>query len=152
MKANPTHPAVQKSVAQDASATQTTLPSTAALDAATRAWPNSPAVAFTPLPVDGGGVAGGRGAPATSLLNAAKLTIPQAAKRIGIGETKMRAVIRRGEIPVLRIGGRTVIIEQDIEIYLRGNYGRMVVAERKPSGRQSLPKSIQESAMLKKAS
>lgn len=109
-------------------------------------------VASTPLQTDGGGVVGGRGTPATSLLNAVKLTIPQVAKRLGIGETKMRAVIQRGEIPVLRIGGKTVIIEQDIEGYLQGNYGRMVVAERRPIGRPALPKNILESAVLNKAS
>lgn len=131
------------------------MTATETVDAATLAWPGAvSAVARTPLQTDGGGVAGvggGHGA-GLRLLDATKLTVPQAARRIGIGETKMRQVIQRGGIPVLRIGGKTVIIEQDIEDYLRGNYGRMSVPERKPGGRAPLPKSIRESAMLNKAS
>ena len=92
------------------------------------------------------------GLPVFRLLDAPKLTIPAAARRLGVGETKMRAIVRKGAIPILRIGGKTVIIEQDLEGYLRGNYGTMSVPERKPSGRPALPKSIQESAMLNKAS
>lgn len=109
-------------------------------------------VASAPLQFNAGGVAGGRGASSTSLLDAVKLTVPQAAKRLGIGETKMRAVIQRGEIPVLRVGGKTVIIEQDIEIYLRGNYGRMKpVAKVPPKPKLApLPKEVCMSPWLNK--
>ena len=89
---------------------------------------------------------------AVSLLSATKLNIPQAARRIGIGETKMRLIVQHGEIPVLRIGGKTVIIEQDMEIYLRGNYGRMALAAKptiKPT-LTALPKEVSESPWLKK--
>jgi len=86
------------------------------------------------------------------LLDAAKLSVPQTAKRLGIGETKLRAVIQRGEIPVLRIGGKTVIIEQDIEIYLRGSYGRMrPIATPKPlRDVAQLPKAVCESPLLRR--
>ena len=101
----------------------------------------------TSLPAENTALAAG-----VCLLDAVKLTLPQAAKRIGVSETKLRLIIQHGEIPVLRLGGKTLIIEQDIGNYLQGNYGRMVVSARKPKGRPSLPKSILESEMLNKAS
>lgn len=85
------------------------------------------------------------------LLDAVKFTVPQAAKRMGIGETKMRSIVQRGIIPVLRIGEKTVILEHDIEAYLQGNYGRMVIM--RPSSRTrltALPTEISESPWLKK--
>ncbi|GEM_PF-2109681 len=85
------------------------------------------------------------------LLDAVKLTVPQAATRMGIGETKMRSIVQCGIIPVLRIGGKTVVLEHDIEAYLQGNYGRMVII--RPSSRTrltALPAEISESPWLKK--
>ncbi len=88
----------------------------------------------------------------TVLLDAVKLTVPQAAKRLKVGETKMRSIVMNGEIPVLRIGGKTVIIERDIEEYLHGGYGRMKPSA-KPTAKPrlaSLPKNIIESPWLKR--
>lgn len=84
------------------------------------------------------------------LLYAVKLTVPQAARRIGIGETKMRSILRQGGMPVLRIGGKTVIIERDIEEYLQGQYGRLLPAA-KPTIKSKmtpLPKEVSQSSWL----
>jgi excisionase family DNA binding protein len=101
----------------------------------------------TALPAENQGMASGY-----SLLDATKLTIPLAAKRLGVGETKMRTIVLNGEIPVLRIGGKTMILEQDIEEYLQGGYGRMKPSA-KPTTRPkltALPKGIIGSSWLKR--
>jgi excisionase family DNA binding protein len=78
------------------------------------------AVAPSPLPGQvGGGVGDFR------LLDAAKLTVPQAARKLGIGETKMRAIIRDGEVPVLNVAGKILLLEQDLEAFLESRRGVM---------------------------
>jgi excisionase family DNA binding protein len=102
----------------------------------------------TALTADNKGMASGY-----SLLDASKLTIPLAAKRLGVGETKMRSIVQQGKIPVLTIGGKTVIIERDIEEYLQGGYGRMKPSA-KPTTRSkltALPKGIIGSPWLKRS-
>lgn len=90
--------------------------------------------------------------PKLSLLDAVKLTIPQAAKLIGIGETKMRSIVQGGGIPVLRIEGKTVIVERDIEAFLQGHYGSMQPAPKwtPKSKLTALPKAVNESPWLRK--
>ena len=85
-----------------------------------------------------------------ALLDAVKLTVPKAAKRMGIGETKLRSIIQNGEMPVLRIGGKMIVVEQDIVKFLMGNYGRVGVPDHRPAGRPALPSRIRDSAMLVK--
>jgi excisionase family DNA binding protein len=89
------------------------------------------------------------------LLDAKKLTVPQAARLMGIGQTKMRTIIQQGEMPVLRVGGKVMIIEQDIERYLQGNHGTFVPAPRqagKPKSKlQPLPPDIADSPWIKGA-
>ena len=87
------------------------------------------------------------------MVNEIKLTVPKAAKAMGIGQNKMREIITSGEIYVLRIRGKMLLLERDIEAYLLGRYGPMKVVETKPFGKlPPLPKEIAESEMLKKAS
>ena len=128
--------------------------STESTNAAALAWPGGvSAVAPTPLQPDCGGVAGGRATATTSLLNVAKLTIPAAAKQLGIGETKMRQIVRDGWIPVLCVAGKILVLERDLDAYMAGQYGRLSAAKPNPSrqsGMVPLPQGVRDSALLRK--
>ena len=84
------------------------------------------------------------------LLYETKYGIKQAAKMIGIGETKMREFVKTGELPVLMIDGKCLILERDLEAFLQGHYGKMKVAKYKPERLPVLPKHIRESGLCKK--
>ena len=89
-------------------------------DLTTRFGHGSPLANYAPGAVNGGA---SRGA---GLLHAAKMTVPQAAKALGVGETKMREIVSKGGIPVLKVLGKTLLLEKDLEEYLRSGYGRIV--------------------------
>lgn len=104
------------------------------------------AVASPPLPTDiDGGMPGG-----ADLLHAAKLTVPQAATRMGIGETKMREIIRSGGVPVIRILNKTMLLERDLEEYLCACYGRTVPVKQRADRMPPLPQHVRESPWLGK--
>jgi len=90
------------------------------------------------------------------LLHAVKLTVPQAAKALGIGETKMREIIRNGEVPVIRILGKILILDRDLENYLQGNYGALNPTKHEKgssnNGLPPLPEYIKNWSLIKKAS
>lgn len=86
------------------------------------------------------------------LLYAAKLTVPQAAKMLGIGETRMRELIKNGDLPVIRIMGKILVLDRDLEAFLQSRYGSLTVAKRQDSRLPGLPKHILESGLLAKAS
>ncbi len=88
----------------------------------------------------------------TGLLCAKKLTVPEAAKVMCIGQTKLRELLRKGDIPVIRIMGKILLLERDLEAFMQRSYGPLKVAETKSSNRlPPLPKDIAESVLLKKA-
>ena len=58
-------------------------------------------------------------------LNANKLSITAAAKKLGIGETTMRRLVRRGEIPCIRYGSKYLFLECDLLAYQQSHYGRI---------------------------
>ena len=88
----------------------------------------------------------------TNLLDAKKLTVPVAAKFMGIGQTQLRELLRKGDIPVIRIMGKILLLERDLEAFMQRSYGPLKVAETKSFNRlPPLPKHIAESALLKKA-
>jgi excisionase family DNA binding protein len=41
-------------------------------------------------------------------------SVPEAAKALGVGEWAIRTLIRRGDLPVIKVGGRTVIRKTDL--------------------------------------
>jgi excisionase family DNA binding protein len=45
-------------------------------------------------------------------------SIPDAAKRIGISRSGLYLLIARGEIPIAKVGGRTLLIDEDLRAYL----------------------------------
>lgn len=87
------------------------------------------------------------------LLYAKKLTVPQAAKVMGIGQTKLREIVYQGEIPVIRIKSKILILDRDLEAFLMGHFGTLNATPTKPiSSLPPLPKHIAESDLLKKTS
>jgi len=83
------------------------------------------------------------------LLEQRKYTIPKACKLAGIGETKMRELIRQGLIPVVKIGKKIELLASDLEAFLRGHYGVVQVAERVSTRMPALPESIAKSKHLR---
>jgi hypothetical protein len=61
----------------------------------------------------------------------------------------MREIIRKGEVPVVAILGKTLLLERDLEAYVRSRYGTLRVAERK-SRPAALPQHVRESVLLRK--
>ena len=66
---------------------------------------------------------GQREAMSLGLVEARKFTVSQAAKTAGISESQMRAEIFNGKVPVIRICSKMLVLERDLENYLRGHYG-----------------------------
>lgn len=59
-----------------------------------------------------------------SLLYQRKFGVPEAAKMLGISETNLRAIIRSGQIPVLRMTrAKILILERDLEQFLESRHG-----------------------------
>jgi excisionase family DNA binding protein len=84
-----------------------------------------------------------------SLLGAEKLGIRDAAKMLGIGNTKLREIIQKGDIPVLRIDGKCLLLTMDLEAYLDGCYGRTSRVKNVPVKSRALPDRIANSELLR---
>lgn len=76
-----------------------------------------------------------------TLLHQRKLSVPQAAKVMGIGETKLRELLRQGGIPAIRIMGKTLLVERDLDMYLQRHYGAPHVRDGRldPASRRPKP-------------
>ena len=90
----------------------------------------------------------GKKPPRSRLQSEPKLTVKEAAGRIGIGVTSLRRLINEGQLPVLRLGTKILLLERDVEQYLQGHYGHIVVAEC-PHPRPGLPEWVRNSDVLK---
>ena len=86
----------------------------------------------------------------TELLEEKKLTLKEAAELMCSSVTSLQRIIRDGELPVIKLGGKTLILARDAEAYLQNRYGRMHEdpVPRKKRGR--LPAAIMESEVLTK--
>ncbi len=83
------------------------------------------------------------------LLTAGKLTIKEAAKVLRMGETSLRRLIYKGELHVIRIGAKILLLESDIEMFLHGHYGTLKTTSlRKQKRLPSLPREVIESKHL----
>ena len=87
-----------------------------------------------------------------TLLSERKHTVPQAARMLGVGENKLREIIRKGMIPVLDLGGKHLLLERDLEAFLQGHYGAIGKAKPRNPGLPPLPQEVLESELLKEAS
>src|SRR5450830_1093172 len=88
--------------------------------------------------------------PSKSLINECKYSIKQACEKMGIGETTLRSIIKTGGIAVLNIGGKYLLLERDVEQYLRGNYGAIREAKVERNRLAPLPEIIANSDLIKK--
>ena len=61
----------------------------------------------------------------TGLIESRKFTLKQASNMAGVSESQMRAMAWRGDLPVLRVGACMLVLEQDLEAFLAGRYGRL---------------------------
>lgn len=52
------------------------------------------------------------------LINDQKLSIPEAARALGISPNSLRRIIEQGRLPVLRILKKTLILASDVEKFL----------------------------------
>ena len=84
------------------------------------------------------------------LLHERKLTVPTAARMLGVGEGKLREYIRKGMIPVLDLDGRHLLLESDLEAFLNGRYGPISKARDPNPGLPPLPRFVVESELLTK--
>ena len=82
------------------------------------------------------------------LVEATKLTVRQAAKTAGISESQMRAEILKGKVPVIRICSKMLVLERDLENYLRGHYGIVQPLERANKPASRLPNEYAESDLI----
>jgi len=46
------------------------------------------------------------------------VSVPDAAARLGVGRSLAWALVRRGDLPVARIGGRTLVRLADLDAFL----------------------------------
>lgn len=51
-------------------------------------------------------------------LSALAYSIPNAAARIGISRSNLYELIRVGEIPIIKVGGRSLVGDQDLRAFL----------------------------------
>ena len=83
------------------------------------------------------------------LLFERKLTIPQAARGLGIGASSLRRIIAEGRLPVLKMQRKLLILESDAEAFLQES--RVTVKENQNINPRlpSLPKCVTESEHLR---
>ena len=48
------------------------------------------------------------------------LTLPQAARALGLGERTLRRLVRSGEVPSVKVGSRVLVRHRDLEAYADG--------------------------------
>jgi excisionase family DNA binding protein len=92
-------------------------------------------------------------AQSNGLLYQKKYSVPEAAKLMDIGQTNLRAIIKDGKIPVLRINNKKLLLlESDLEEFIHGNHVSLKEDDsRKPNGKlRPLPKDTEESDFMKK--
>jgi excisionase family DNA binding protein len=45
-------------------------------------------------------------------------TIPQAVERTGVGRSKLYEAMRTGDLPIIKVGKRTLVLESDLQDWL----------------------------------
>mgnify|MGYP001589945833 CR=1 FL=1 len=84
----------------------------------------------------------------SGLLNSRKLSINEASTKMRLGATSLRRLIHNGQIPVLEIGGKILLLEQDIEQYLRGCHVTLAAQNVWKPRAQALPDEVINSPHL----
>ncbi len=70
---------------------------------------------------------------------------------LGLGETKLRELIKKGLIAVVMIDGKYLLLEGDLEAFLLNHYGKVREVEVNKASMTPLPQSIANSPLLRKA-
>lgn len=83
------------------------------------------------------------------LLEDRKLTIPEAARAMGIGANSLRRIIGQGRLPVLRFLTKTLILESDVELFLDASRCVVQAAPHSKSRLPALPAHVIGSRHLK---
>lgn len=65
-----------------------------------------------------------------SLARETKMSLREAAQAMGIGATTLRRLVADGEMPVIKLDGRLVFLERDINDFLAGRYGPVIRTQR----------------------
>ena len=99
--------------------------------------------------VDPASQPGSTGGHSFRLIEARKYTLKEAGKLAGVSEATMRNEVKSGEIPVIRIGTKMMVIEQDLEQYLQRDYLYVGIKESPSVGCPSLPDWVEDSPLLK---
>ncbi len=84
-----------------------------------------------------------------NLLSIRKLSVKEASQLMGLGATSLRRLIHDGQIPVLRIGGKILLLEHDIEKFLRGCHVTLEEQGVRAPRAQALPDEVVNSPHLK---
>lgn len=84
-----------------------------------------------------------------TLLCTRKFTIPQAAKGMGMGTTSLRRIIATGGIPVLKMTGKTLLLESDVEAFIAASRVRVRTVTTPNDQLRPLPDDIANSEHLK---
>ena len=101
------------------------------------------------LPVDPASQPGSTGGHSFRLIEARKYTLKEAGKLAGVSEATMRNEVKSGEIPVIKIGTKAMIVDRDLEQYLQRHYLYEGTKESPSVGCPSLPDWVEDSPMLK---
>lgn len=67
----------------------------------------------------------------------------------GVSEATMRNEVNSGEIPVIKIGTKAMIVDRDLEQYLQRHYRHEGIKESPSVGCPSLPDWVEDSPLLK---
>ena len=70
---------------------------------------------------------------------------------LGLGETKLRELIKEGRIAVVMLDGKYLLLEGDLEAFLLNHYGKVREIEVNKASMPPLPKAIANSPFLRKA-
>lgn len=85
------------------------------------------------------------------LVSERKYTIKEAFGQMGVGETTLRSIIKAGGIAVLTIGGKHLLLERDVEKFLKAHYGAIRAVKVEPTKLPPLPNNIANSDLIWKA-
>lgn len=85
-----------------------------------------------------------------SLLHQHKYSVPEASDLLNISETKVRELIRQGQLPVLKLTkAKVLILESDLEAFLMGRHGHLTTTPvSRKSGVHALPDYVEKSELF----
>jgi excisionase family DNA binding protein len=83
------------------------------------------------------------------LLNEVKYSIRQAAQLLGVGQTTLRTFMKNGQVPVIRLDGKLMFLQKDLEEFIQARYGHVKETIEIRSSLPALPAHIANSPHLK---